>query len=182
MHDISEGGIRSAVSLLGAALLVGLTASCSSPAPAREYAVPGDVCGTDVARSVLEPLLPAGQKISAEASSAVGVERCRISVDGEIVFSSAVEKHDANTTANDVASSAHGVDPADASANGGHVVYSKTGAVGLVECPASTSADSSLWATVRTSHEVKASAMRAFVEGYAAAVAESDACRDLTAR
>ncbi|MBB5930077.1 hypothetical protein [Streptomyces echinatus] len=182
MRDISGGGVRSAASLLGAALLVGLTAACSSPSPTREYAVPGDVCGTDVARSLLEPLLPAGERISAKSSSAVGATRCRLSVEGEIVFSSAVEKHDADTTAHDVAASAYGVDPTDATAAGGRVIYSKTGAVGLVGCPASASADSSLWATVRTSHEVEASAMRDFVEGYAAAVAGSDACRALSGR
>ncbi|MGW7786660.1 hypothetical protein [Streptomyces tricolor] len=179
MDNISRGGVRSAVSLLGAALLVGLTTSCSS-SPTREYAVPGDVCGTKVTGSLLAPLLPTGKKISAQPTSAVGVKRCRLLVDGKVVFSSSVEKHGANTTANDVAASAYGVDPTDASSDRGHVVYSRTGAVGLVECPESSSAHSTLWATVRTSHDVKASAMRRFIEGYATALAKSDACRTLS--
>ncbi|MFF5028268.1 hypothetical protein ACFY2J_29235 [Streptomyces collinus] len=182
MHNLFRGGTRSAVSLLGAALLAGLATSCSSSSATQEYAVPGDVCGTEVTRDLLAPLLPAGKKISARPTSAVGTERCRLLVDGEIAFSSSVEKRAANTTASDVASSAYGVDPTDTSADRGRVIYSTTGAVGLVNCPASASAESTLWATVRTSHEVKASAMRAFIEGYAAALSQSDACRTVSVR
>ncbi|MFF7977193.1 hypothetical protein [Streptomyces sp. NPDC007905] len=182
MHNILKGRIPSAVSLLGAALLVGLASSCSSPSATQEYSVPKDVCGTEVTNGLLGPLLPAGKKISAQPTSAVGAKRCRLLVDGEIAFSSSVEKWAANTTASDVASSAYGVDPTNTSADGGRIIYSKTGAVGLVHCPASASADSTSWATVRTSHEVKASAMRGFIEGYAAALAKSDTCRTLSGR
>ncbi|KOV93139.1 hypothetical protein [Streptomyces sp. NRRL B-3648] len=131
--------------------------------------------------SLLEPLLPPGKKIRARSTSAVGVSRCRLLVDGKIVFSSSVEKHDANTTANDVASSAFGVDPTDARGNRGHVIYSTTGAVGLVECPEPTSANGTVWATVRTSHDVDAPAVHKFIEGYATALAKSGVCRTSSA-
>ncbi|MFD9096099.1 hypothetical protein [Streptomyces collinus] len=182
MHNLFKGGTRSAVSLLWAALLVGLATSCSSSSATQEYAVPDDVCGTKVTSGLLAPLLPAGKKISARPTSAVGTKRCRLLVDGEIAFSSSVEKRAANATASDVASSAYGVDPTDTGSDGGRVIYSKTGAVDLVNCPASASAESTLWATVRTSHEVKASAMRAFIEGYATALAMSDACKSVSVR
>ncbi|MFF9674795.1 hypothetical protein ACF1GS_24350 [Streptomyces eurythermus] len=180
MHNISGRGVRSVVALLGAGLLVGLTTSCSSPSPTREYAVPSDVCGTHVARSLLEPLLPPGEKVSAQPTSSVGVERCRMLVDGKVVLSTSIEKHDANTSVGDVASSAYGVEPTDTRADGGRTIYSKTGAVSLVECPGSASANSTLWATVRTSHDVKASSMRDFIKGYATALGKSDACRALS--
>ncbi|WP_436954752.1 hypothetical protein [Streptomyces sp. SudanB182_2057] len=144
--------------------------------------MPSDVCGTQVARSLLEPLLPPGEKVGAQPTSSVGVKRCRMLVDGKVVLSTSIEKHDANTSAGDVASSAYGVEPTDTRADGGHTIYSKTGAVSLVECPGSASANSTVWATVRTSHDVKASSVRDFVKGYATAVGKSDACRALTTR
>ncbi|MFF8729832.1 hypothetical protein ACF073_25565 [Streptomyces sp. NPDC015171] len=175
MYDNSGTGVRSALSALGAALLIGLLASCSSPSPTREYTVPGDVCGIKVSGSLLEPLLPAGKKISAAPTSAVGVKRCRLVVDERVAFSSSVEVHDATITARDVAMSAAGVEPTDTSADGGYVIYSRTGAVGLVKCPA-TSAKTSVWATVRTQHTVNASAMRHFIEAYANALSRNGAC------
>ncbi|MFD0394970.1 hypothetical protein ACFQ3Z_33110 [Streptomyces nogalater] len=117
--------------------------------------------------------------MSAQPTSSVGVKRCRILVDGKVVLSTSVEKHAANTSAGDVASSAYGVEPTDTRADGGHTIYSKTGAVRLVECPGSASAQSTVWATVRTSHDVKASSVRDFVKGYATAMGEGDACRAL---
>ncbi|MFI0190015.1 hypothetical protein ACH4PW_21000 [Streptomyces sp. NPDC017082] len=180
MRKISGSGVRSVVSLLGAGLLVGLATSCSSSSATREYAVPDDVCGIRVAGPLLEPLLPAGKKITAEPTSAVGTQRCRLLVDGKVVFSSSLEKRGVDTTAGDVAASAYGVNPTDAGTNGGDVIYSKTGAVGRVECPNSASANNTVWATARTSHSVKASAMRSFIEGYRAAAAKS-ACRTLSA-
>ncbi|MFG2605092.1 hypothetical protein ACGFT2_16335 [Streptomyces sp. NPDC048514] len=177
MYRIFRDGVRSTACLLGAALLVGLTASCSS-SPTRAYAVPGDVCGTKVTKAVLEPLLPPGKEISARPTSAVGVKRCRLVVDEKIVFSSSVEKHGAGTTARDVALSAYGVEPNDASADGGYVVYSRTGAVGLVKCPARSS-ENSVWATVRTERGVEQSDMRRYIEAYAKALSESGGCRSL---
>ncbi|MFG2603166.1 hypothetical protein ACGFT2_06395 [Streptomyces sp. NPDC048514] len=127
---------------------------------------------------MLESLLPEGQQITAQPTSAVGVKRCRFVVDGKIAFSSSLEMHGADTTARDVALSAYGVEPTDTAADGGHVIYSRTGAVSLVRCPAGSS-DGSVWATARTEHDVKASDMRRFIEAYATAVARGDGCRSL---
>ncbi|MDV9172243.1 hypothetical protein R6V09_19285 [Streptomyces sp. W16] len=124
----------------------------------------------------LEPVLPPGKKISAQPTSAVGVRRCRLQVDGETVFSISTEKRAADASARDVALSALGVDPGDASADDGQLIYSKTGAVGKVKCPASASSDSSLWVTARASHASAATDMRRLVEQYSATVAKSDAC------
>ncbi|WP_181792883.1 hypothetical protein [Streptomyces sp. WELS2] len=179
MHNISGRGVRSVVALLGAGLLFALTTSCSSSSPTREYAVPSNVCGTRMAPSLLEPLLPPGEKVGAQPTSSVNVKRCRILVDGKVAFSSSIEKRDANTSVGDVASSAYGVEPTDTRADGDHTIYSKTGAVSLVECPGSASANSTVWATVRITHNVKASSMHDFIKEYATAVGRGDACRAL---
>ncbi|MHB9858682.1 hypothetical protein [Streptomyces sp. YIM S03343] len=178
MQGFSRGTRGDAVVVLGAAVLLGLLTSCSSSSSSREYAVPKDLCGTKISSSLLEPLLPPGKKISAQPTSAVGVERCRLVVDGDMAFSSSVEQRGTRVSARDMAESAYGVAPGDASANGGRFIYSVTGAVGLVECPDHASADHSVWVTARTTRASEASDMRKFIEQYAAAVAETDACRE----
>jgi hypothetical protein len=163
---------------LGAALLVASVAGCSSSAPAREYATPKELCGTKVSAGSLEPLLPPGKKIAARPTSAVGVKRCRLEVDGKVVFSTSVEKRGADTSARDVATSAIGVNPNDTGADGGRFIYSKTGAVGRVECPKSTDADGSFWVTARVLDDADPADMHRFVKEYATAAAGSGACAE----
>ncbi|MEV6513697.1 hypothetical protein [Streptomyces sp. NPDC051642] len=140
--------------------------------------MPKDLCGTRISSAALEPVLPPGKKISAQPTSAVGVQRCRLQVDGKTVFSISIEKRAASASARDVAMSAVGVDPNDTSADNGQLIYSKTGAVNKVACPASASSDSSLWVTARATHASAASDLRRLVEQYAATVAKTDACQD----
>ena len=178
MKGLSGSSERRAVFAFGAALLVAVSAACSSPSPTREYALPKDLCGAQIPSATLEPVLPPGKKISAQPTSAVGVQRCRLQVDGKTVFSISTEKRAAGASARDVAMIALGVDPDDASADSGQLIYSKTGTVDKVECPASASSDSSLWVTARASHTSAASDMRRLVEQYAATVAKTDACQN----
>ncbi|WP_329258821.1 hypothetical protein OG223_38120 [Streptomyces sp. NBC_01478] len=178
MQGLSGSGRRHAAVAFGAALLVVATASCSSPSPTREYALPKDLCGTKISSATLEPVLPPGKKISAQPTSAVGVQRCRLQVDGKTVLSVSTEKRAADTSARDVATSAIGVDPNDSSADNGQLIYSKTGAVAKVGCPASASSESSVWATARATHASAASDMRRLVEQYAATVAKTAVCQD----
>lgn len=83
---------------------------------------PKDLCGTKVSSAALEPVLPPGKKISAQPTSAVGVQRCRVQVDGKTVLSASTEKRAAGASARDVAMSAIGVEPTDASADKGQVI------------------------------------------------------------
>ncbi|MFE1952954.1 hypothetical protein ACFW9D_21100 [Streptomyces sp. NPDC059524] len=181
MHTFPFGGLRAAALVVGAALLGASTVGCSSSEPERAYAVPADLCGTPVSGSALTPLLPAGEKAAQEPSEAVGVRRCRLTVDGEVALSTSVEKRAADVSAQDVAQSAQGVDPTDAAADSGRYVYGKTGAVGRVECPASSSgkADRSIWVTARVARKAGPEDLLAFVKAYAASVARTDACAKL---
>ncbi|MET7516266.1 hypothetical protein ABZS88_22840 [Streptomyces sp. NPDC005480] len=177
MQGLPRGGARSAwTAALGAALLVASVAGCSSSEPERAYATPKDLCGTKVSAGSLEPLLAPGKKIAVRPTSAVGVKRCRFEVDGKVVFSTSVEKRGADTSARDVATSAIGVNPNDTGADGGRFIYSKTGAVGRVECPKSAGADSSLWVTARTTHPATATDMVKLVKEYANSVARNGGC------
>jgi hypothetical protein len=177
MQVVPQGGRRgTAVAVLGAVLLVSALTSCSSSPPSREYAVPEQLCGTGVPGSALEPLLPPGKEIKARPTSAVGAERCRLEVDGDTVFSSSVEQRGPDVTVREMAESAFGVGPGDTSADGGRFIYSRTGAVGLVECPGRASAERSVWVTVRTEQASEASDTHRFIEAYADAVAGTDAC------
>ena len=178
MKGLSGSRERHVAVALGAALLLVVSASCSSPSPKREYALPKDLCGTQISSATLEPVLPPGQKISAQPTSAVGVQRCRLQVDGKTVLSVSTEKRAAGASARDVAMTALGVDPSDTGADNRQLIYSKTGAVNKVECPASASSDSSLWVTARASHASASSDMRRLVEQYAATIAKTDACQD----
>lgn len=179
MQGLPRGRARSVLAAaIGAGLLVASVSACSSSAPEREYATPKELCGTKVSAGSLEPLLPPGKKISVKPTSAVGVKRCRLEVDGEVVFSSSVEKLGADTSARDVATSALGVNPNDTSADNGRFIYSKTGAVGRVECPKSTGAGSSFWVTARVSDDADPADMHRFVKEYATAAAGSGACAE----
>ncbi|MFB7995723.1 hypothetical protein ACFC4G_23225 [Streptomyces sp. NPDC056002] len=179
MQGLPRGRARSGwAAAIGAALLVATAAGCSSSEPRREYATPKELCGTEVSTGSLEPLLPPGKKIAVKPTSAVGVKRCRLEVDGKVVFSTSVEKLGADSSARDVATSALGVDPNDTSADSGRFIYSKTGAVGRVECPKSAGADSSFWVTARVSGDAVAADMLRFIKEYATAAAGSRACAE----
>lgn len=179
MQEHAHTGFRRAplirLVVCGAALLVASVAACSA-APGREYATPGDLCGAKVSAKALEPLLPPGKKISAQPTSAVGTKRCRLLVDGNVVFSGSVEKRAPGTQAGDVAASALGVEPTDAHTGDGRFVYSKTGAVGRVECGGSARAESSLWVTVRSTHPATAADTLKVVKEYADSVGQGGDC------
>ncbi|MFJ8824353.1 hypothetical protein ACIREE_21520 [Streptomyces sp. NPDC102467] len=170
---------RLTVLALGAVLLSWSVTACSSSPPERAYTVPDSLCGTKVSSGSLKPLLPTGKKISAQPTSAVNVERCRLQVDGETAFSSSVEKRSSDVSAQDAAKSALGVEPTDSVADNGRFVYAKTGAVGRVECSASAEAGRSLWVTARTTHPAGEKDMLAFIRAYADTVAGTDACAKL---
>ncbi|MES9806196.1 MULTISPECIES: hypothetical protein [Streptomyces] len=154
-----------------------LVVSCSSPA--REYAVPTDLCGVEVPSSVLEPVLPPGREISAHPTDpeSTGIVRCRLHVDGKSVFSASIERWEKDTSARDVAGPAQSVGPGDAQSEGARFVYSATGAVGRVDCRAANDAGRSVWATVRTTRDgTTAEQMKDLITAYADSAAASGEC------
>ncbi|MFB7709443.1 hypothetical protein [Streptomyces sp. NPDC056105] len=174
MQGLRPGKARWACAALGAALLVASASACASPAPEHASATPKDLCGTKVSVAFLEPLLPPWKTIATRPASAVGVERCRLLVDGKVVFSGSVEMRAPGASARDVAASAIGVEPTDTSTGDGRFIYSKTGAVGGVEC--SGRSDSSLWVTAQTTHPATAADMLKVVKEYANSAAGSGVC------
>ncbi|MFJ7130759.1 hypothetical protein [Streptomyces sp. NPDC098101] len=160
-----------------------LTVSCSSPA--REYAVPAELCGVGVPASVLEPVLPPGKEISAHPTDpeGTGIARCRLHVDGKSVFSASVERWEKDASARDVAGPAQSVGPGDARSEDGRFVYSAAGAVGRVDCRAADDAGRSVWATVRTTRDgTTGEQMKDLVTAYADAVGASGACDEVLGR
>ncbi|WP_424861165.1 hypothetical protein [Streptomyces sp. MMS24-I29] len=54
----------------------------------RDYAVPDQLCGVDIAKDKLAPLLPAGKKLKERNSGSVpGSSRCALTVDGRPALS-----------------------------------------------------------------------------------------------
>ncbi|MEU8544596.1 hypothetical protein AB0C52_32145 [Streptomyces sp. NPDC048717] len=167
----------------GLGVVLVLTTSCASPA--REYAVPTDLCGVKIAPEVLAPALPAGKEISAHPRNAqdVGIVRCRLHVDGESVFSASIERWEKDTSAVDVAVTALNVDPGDTQSADHRFVYSTKGAVGRVDCPAPTTgalAGATVWASVRVTRDgVSGEQMKDLITAYAAAVSASGRCGEV---
>ncbi|MFI9117806.1 hypothetical protein ACIGW0_00095 [Streptomyces bikiniensis] len=162
---------------VGAGAVLALTVSCASPA--REYAVPTDLCGVGVPASVLEPVLPPGKEISAHPTDpeGTGIARCRLHVDGESVFSASIERWEEGTSARDVAGPAQSVGPGDTQSADARFVYSATGAVGRVDCRAADDAGRSVWATVRTTRDgTTAEQMKNLITAYADSAAASGGC------
>ncbi|GGR45926.1 hypothetical protein GCM10010497_56650 [Streptomyces cinereoruber] len=160
-----------------AGAVLALTVSCSSPA--REYAVPTDLCGIEVPASALEPVLPPGKEISAHPTDpkGTGIARCRLHVDGESVFSASIERWEEGASARDVAGPAQSVGPGDAQSEDARFVYSATGAVGRVDCRAADDAGGSVWATVRTTRDgTTAEQMKDLITAYADSAATSGEC------
>jgi hypothetical protein len=115
------------------------------------------------------------------SSTAVGEnKRCRLHVDDESTLSASIEPWERNASAQDVARVALAVDPSDTQSKDRRFIYSKTGAVGRVNCPTTSSSNQFLWATVRVTHdEATAGEMRELIAAYADAVAASSECGEM---
>lgn len=163
---------------VGLAATLTFTASCSSPA--REYAVPTDLCGVKIVAAVLEPVLPPGKEASLHPTAAGGNKRCRLHVDGKAVLSASIEPWEKDTSAQDVARGALAVGPLDTPSKDHRYIYSKTGAVGRVNCPIPQNSNRSVWATVRVTHnDATNTDMKSLITAYTDAVAASGECSEV---
>lgn len=142
---------------------VGLTlASCSSGSSEgkREYAVPSSLCGTAVPASALEPLLPAGKKITSVKSGSSGFTRCRLVVDGRVAVTSIIEQWKSGTTLRNVAYGAYGLTSDSVKKEGQKYIISDSKAVGHVPCGEPQKEDHEVFTMIRKEHgTVDATAM-----------------------
>ncbi|BCL23364.1 hypothetical protein ACPCBX_29085 [Streptomyces tuirus] len=168
---------RSGASLPLVAVMTALLSIAACSSSDKQYTVPGALCGIKVPQNVLKAVLPNGEDLTEHSDSSGSTKRCRIHVDGESVFSASTERWDGETTSNDVAQSALGVDPQDQKSDEGRYIYSSTGAVGKVDCAQAEEAHEPLWASVRVTHEEANNAdMLKLIKAYAEAVGSSQEC------
>jgi hypothetical protein len=122
-------------------------------------------------------VLPAGKVISAHPTATKWNKRCRLQVDGKPAFSATVEWWEGNTSLARVATDAIGVDPGDSKTADQRYIYSKSGAVGLVNCPNPRRVKKNLFVSVRVVDEsATAAQMEKLITAYSESVAASDDC------
>jgi hypothetical protein len=175
IHNAARPRARAALTLVTAMTALLSIAACSSSD--KQYTVPESLCGIKVPQDVLRAVLPNGEKLTERPESSESAKRCRIHVDGEAVLSASTEHWEDETTANDVAQSALGVDPQDQHDDEGRYIYSSTGAVGKVDCAEAEKAHEPLWASVRVTHDdAKDADMLKLIRTYAKAIGSSKEC------
>lgn len=77
----SEGSRTRTLALLStvaAITVLALTSGCGSNERGREYAAPGNLCGTSVNSDEISPFLPAGESISVQKEDHLGSEICEV--------------------------------------------------------------------------------------------------------
>ncbi|MBG0852096.1 hypothetical protein I2W78_09640 [Streptomyces spinoverrucosus] len=175
IHNAARPRARAALTFVAAITALVSVTACSSSG--KKYTIPESLCGIDISRDVLEPLLQKGETLTEHPESSGSTKRCRIHVDGQSVLSASTERWADDTTARDVAQSALAVDPQDQQSDQGGFIYSPTGAVGKVNCAKAEAAHEPLWASVRVTHDdAKAEDMLKLIEAYAEAVGASEQC------
>ncbi|MFI2206876.1 hypothetical protein ACH47Z_40435 [Streptomyces sp. NPDC020192] len=176
---------RSPMVRIAAVFAVGLTlASCSSETPEdkREYAVPSSLCGTAVPSSVLEPLLPAGKKISSVKSGPSGLTRCRLVVDGQVAVTGIIEQWESGTTLGKVAYGTYGLPSGKAKKETSNYIISDSTAVGHASCGKLQKDGHEIFTMIRKEHgTVGTAAMEKAITEFTSAVSASKQCTESSA-
>lgn len=180
----SEHHARVLVSAAVAAAIGVSLPACTSSDPERSWQVPEALCGKAVPPRLLEPVLPDhGTKISlTPKSGGVGIERCLVSVDGEVALSASTEWWGKGTSVLKVASSQAGVKLDEHVTEDQQFTFADKGAVGKVDCPrpgvGSRKQNGELFATIFITDEgtPDEAAMKELIAAYAKAVTTSDEC------
>ncbi|MFF2203887.1 hypothetical protein [Streptomyces sp. NPDC058145] len=161
---------------------VGLAMTACSPGASsakREYAVPSSLCGTPVPASALEPLLPAGKKISSRKSGSPGYARCQVSVDGQLVLSSIIERWQPRTTLSNVAFGTYGLTAASIKMEAQRFIVSESAAVERVDCNPKRKDAAEVFTVIRKHHDsVDAAAMEKAIAEFADAASTSAECTE----
>ncbi|MCQ0023419.1 hypothetical protein M4914_10965 [Streptomyces somaliensis DSM 40738] len=129
----------------------------------------------------MEAVLPPGKKITQTAKPGVGSRRCYVYVDDEEVLASATEWAEKGTSLRKFAEGMYGIKPSDKVTADGKYLYSATGAIGLVKCPAPDfkQTESDLFAWIRTGGDpVNESDIQSLIRAYTEAASSSVACRE----
>ncbi|MGW5369716.1 hypothetical protein ACWER6_32450 [Streptomyces sp. NPDC004009] len=161
--------------LLSAGLAV---VSCSSGGQEakREYTAPASLCGTALPVSALEPLLPAGKKISSVKTGSSGFTRCRLVVDGRVAVTSIIERRESGTTLRTVAYGTYGMGSGSVT-KGTRYVVSDAQAVAQVACGSPQKEDHETFAMLRAEDvDPGKAAMEKAITDLAEAVAASKGC------
>ncbi|MFJ5034600.1 hypothetical protein ACIQB5_42630 [Streptomyces sp. NPDC088560] len=166
-------------------MATGLTlASCSSGTPEekRTYATPSSLCGTALPASALEPLLPAGKKISSVRSGPSGFTRCRLLVDGRIAVTSIIEQWESGTTLTNVAYTTYGLPSGRVKKENSRYVISDTAAVGHASCGKLQKEGHEIFTMIRKEQGgVDAAAMEKAITKFTDAVSASKQCTESNA-
>ncbi|MFB7505862.1 hypothetical protein [Streptomyces broussonetiae] len=159
-------------------------ASCSSGTSEdkRDYSVPSSLCGTAMSTSALKPLLPAGKKISSRQSGSTGYVRCQVSVDGQVVLSSIIERWKPKTTLTDVAFGTYGLTSDNVKKKKENYIVADTTAVGHVTCRAKRKDGAEVFTVIRKEHgSVDVAAMEEAITKFTDAVSTSKQCTESNA-
>jgi hypothetical protein len=170
---------------LAALLCVALLSCTTGNQEDRRYATPSSLCGTNVPAALLDPVMPAGEKVAVQTvnTGVAGWTRCRVHVDGKQVLSVASEWWGRESP---ITSAVHAVEPgtdlgSDVSEDGSFL-YGDRGGARKVTCvrPATRyrATRMQLVVIVHSSPPAPAdeAAMKRLTAGYARAVGRSPEC------
>lgn len=160
-----------------------LTACSSGETSAkREYAVPSSLCGTKISPSALEPLLPGGKKISSQESGSPGNRRCRVSIDGQVVISSLIERWKPGTTLESVAFGPYGLTPSGAKKEEQRYIISDSAAVGHTDCHPQRKDGAQVFTVIRKEQgQAETKALEGAIIEFTDAVSTSKNCTEFDA-
>ncbi|MFH9088416.1 hypothetical protein [Streptomyces sp. NPDC017673] len=168
--------------LAGAALVLAAgmaLAACSSGGSQekRDYAVPSSLCGTAVSPAALEPLLPAGSKITSVKSGPSGFVRCRLVVDRQVAVTSIIDQRQSGTRLMNVAYSTYGMRSDKIKKETQNYIISESLAVGHVSCGELQKEGHELFTVIRKERgTVDATAMERTITDFTDAVSTSQQC------
>ncbi|KOG75097.1 hypothetical protein ADK77_03335 [Streptomyces antibioticus] len=154
-------------------------AACSSGGAEekRDYATPSSLCGTAVSPAALEPLLPAGNKISSVKSGPSGFTRCRLVVDKQVAVTSIIDQRKSGTRLMNVAYGTYGMRSDEIKKNEHDYIVSDSQAVGHVSCSKLQKEGHELFTMIRKEHgTVDATAMEKAITEFTDAVSASRLC------
>ncbi|WP_208898463.1 hypothetical protein [Streptomyces incarnatus] len=118
-----------------------------------------------------------GKKISSVKSGPSGFTRCRLVVDGQVAVTSVIEQWESGTTLNNVAYSAHRLNPGSAKKEGAGYIVSGSMGVGHASCAKLQKEGHEIFTVIRKEHgTVGLSAMEEAITKFSDGVSASEQC------
>ncbi|MZD03529.1 hypothetical protein GTW43_00300 [Streptomyces sp. SID5785] len=157
----------------GLVLLAGLAGCSPDTGDHRGYAVPGELCDVPVPVSVIEPLLPDGERLTTRSGGTDGLRTCTLTVDGDLAVSAKTERWEHGTSVRKVMSATPGLGDAAAPARAGQAVATSSAGLRRVDCGSAPGDREEVFATVRAENAPGESALRKAVTAYARGAADA---------